>query len=212
MYDTHVPVICAAMRADPDTFKRGLRFVVLTIRQMIVRVPDQVREVDQEGVYAASLFGSKRDAYRHIEAHGDALWAEVCAAENAPDAMLVISTIPGLGIVKSAFVCQMMGFDVACLDSRNIRREGLPERAYRSDGEARKRRPAFARKARRYAAETQGRARELWDTWCTEVGTTYGRTPEAISALHLDCVVPKNKRDIPIRPTPYLGTFEDIPF
>jgi hypothetical protein len=213
MYGNHVPTICAAMRDNPDTFARGVTFVVLTIRQMITVVPDQMAEVDAEGDYARALFGHKRDAYRYLQAHKCELWRDMLAARDTAEAIQVMCRVPGLAIVKSAFVCQLMGFDVACLDSRNIDREGRDPEAYNLHGK--KTGARFVAKVAEYVNETAGRARNLWNAWCEDAAEVYGRTAEAISAIHLDCIVPPAIRAT-VAPmcVPMLGTPDtsNIPF
>lgn len=214
MYDQHVPVIAAGMRSDPEIFARGVTFVVLTIQQMIITVPESVADVDAKGDQSAFLFGHKADAFRYVQAHKVQLWQDVCNATDTADAIRALCKVPGLGIVKSAFVCQLMGFDVACLDTRNIQREGRNPNQYRSRGEAHKTTRAFGRKILDYVRDTGGRAREYWDIWCEDVADAYKRTAEDISRIHLDCIVPRGVSFAPIA-VPCFGTpekFDDIPF
>jgi hypothetical protein len=128
--------------------------VRLTGAWPIRNVPGQLDDIDRERASSVYLFGFKRDAYVYIETHGPALWAKVkaCPLADPGAAILALAAVPGLGVVKAGFAAQLMGWDVACLDGRNIEREGLSPRAYRSDGEARKSRPAFKRKVARYVA------------------------------------------------------------
>jgi hypothetical protein len=212
MYDTHVPPICAAMRADPKVFWRGTMFAILSIQQMFPTVPRALADVDDKGWGSRFLFGSKRDAYLYLENNTEAVWSRVCATDDAEEAIWTVAQIPGVGIIKSAFVCQMIGFDVACLDTRNIQREGRSPREFRAETNKRKLQPAFRRHIARYIRETGGRARELWDAWCTDVAATYGQTPDAISKVHLTTIVPVGYRDLPAPPVPLYGQSDDIPF
>ena len=192
MYATHCPAIAAAMREDIGTFKRGLFFVVCSIRQATVNVPDQVQEVERYGAGAECAWGFKRAAIQHIEENAAALHSAVIRARTLSDALEVLLTVPGLGIVKSAFVLQLMGRNIACLDSRNVKRDGRNPRAFRTDG-----RPphALRGKIKRYVRETRGKARHYWDTWCEDVARAYGMTPEEVSALHL-CILQPVQYDL----------------
>jgi hypothetical protein len=183
MYAEHVPLISAHMRASPEGFVRGVMFAICSIRQPVTIVPDQLDELEQGDT--SCLFGHKRDAYAYLAEHSVALWRDVCALSDPCAAIGRLCDVPGLGVVKAAFVCQLLGLNVACLDARNIKREKRNPRAYRSDGEARKRTPAFKRKVARYVAETSGRAEYYWNAWCEDVAATYRRTPLEISELHL---------------------------
>lgn len=189
MYAEHAPKIAEHMRASVDGFKRGMFFVIASIRQPITAVPDQVAEIEEHGTSAPCLFSHKVDAIAYIETHAAALLSDVLAARNECEAIAKLTRIPGLGIVKAAFALQLMGFDVACLDARNIKREGRNPRAYRSDGGKSKDGLAWRRKIARYVAETRGRAAYYWDAWCHDVATVYEMTAEEISALHLTTIV-----------------------
>lgn len=194
MYAEHMPVIRDFMRASPENFRRGVIFVVLSIRQPITFVPDAMIECEDRGISARCIWGHKIDAFEFLAdpVKLNNLWSQVCATQDSATAIEALLHVPGLGIVKAAFVCQLMGFDVACLDSRNVKREKRNPRAFRTDGKA----PAKLRaKIKRYLAETQGKAQYYWDAWCEDVAERYGMTPEEISALHL-CITERKQFDL----------------
>lgn len=190
MYAEHCPAISNGMQSDPEIFKRGCVFVILSIRQIIDRVPGQMDEVDELRSQAPCLFGWKRSAYQHIQLNGARLQKTLNATQDPAGAIRALLEVPGLGIVKAAFVAQLFGFDIACIDSRNAEREGRKQRAFEYD----KSRPAGARLDRLlalYLSATHGRAQEYWDAWCAFVGPGYGMTAEECSALHL-VILPDN--------------------
>lgn len=191
MYATHVPAINACMRGSVDGFKRGVMFAVCSIRQPITLVPEQLAEVLQHGASAPGLFGHKLQAFDYLEDNAASLWRDVCATSDPCEAIARLCDVPGLGIVKAAFICQFLGFDVACLDTRNIKREGRNPRAYRSDGPARKATKAFQRKIARYVAETAGKAEFYWNAWCEDVARVYKMSALEISELHLAILTPR---------------------
>lgn len=204
MYADHVPIINAAARAKPAIFARTVLFAALSARQPFNTVRHQLRDVTRVGERSTYLFAWKLDTYRYLQDHGDTVWSEVCATTNAEAAIWAVTRVPGMGVVKGAFVCQMLGHDVACLDTRNIKREGLNPRAYRHMD---KNSNAWRRSIARYVGETGGRAAELWDAWCTDVAATYRMTPDECSAEHL-AIVPK--RDCRYAPLPVFN--DEIPF
>ena len=191
MYREHVPQIAAAMREDPRIFERGVMFAVLSARTKFVRAEEQMRDLEDNGRGAASLWGWKFDSYDYLSEHAGALWLAARDCRDPVGAIAGLCKIPGLGIVKAGFVCQLMGFDVGCLDTRNIERLGLNPEAYASQGAAYKARPSFRRKIESYVAETGGRAEELWDGWCAYMAK--GVSADEISRRHL-AIIPKNKR------------------
>jgi len=206
-YATVVPKINAAMRDNPDTFARGLMFAILSARQPFDRVREMMVQVDAVGAKAKSLFGWKRGAYIYIQEHKETLWREVCAATDTHEALLILSRVPGLGIVKSAFVLQFLGHDIACLDTRNIQREKLNRIEYKVNKSQPKH---YAAKAGQYIQETQGRACELWDAWCADVAKIYHMTPQECSERHLD-IVPARLWDLPTQACP-IYTKQEVPF
>lgn len=192
MYHNHVPVIAAAMREDHHAFARGILFAVLSMRQPFDTTPDQLASVtagDDWNLDHAYLFGFKRDAARYVTEHAATIWRDVLDTPAIADQIRVLCRIPGMGIVKSGFVLQLMGYDIGCLDTRNVKRAGLNPRAYRTDGVKGKAGAAFVRKVDRYVAEVGGRAEELWNVWCEDVAVTYEKTAHQISAMHM-AVVP----------------------
>lgn len=185
MYSAHVPKISHVMRTSVDGFARGILFAICSIRQPITAVPEQLEEVDRLGPRAKALFGFKRDAWAYLRAHAGTLQAEVLAAGTDAERFEVLLRVPGLGIVKAGFVLQLMGYDVACLDSRNVKREGRDYRAFRTDGKPPEK---LRKKVAAYLVETQGKAAYYWDAWCNEVANYYELTPLAVSELHLAIV------------------------
>lgn len=202
MYRHHAPLIGAAMREDPEIFKRACVFVILSIRTGINRLESQMDEVDEQRASAPCLFGWKRKAYQHIQLHGRRLHAHLSAQalavtignlsdlEASREAIRTLLEVPGLGIVKAAFVAQLFGFDVACIDSRNAEREGRKREGFKMDKG--KTSPARLDKLLAlYLSVTHGRAEEYWDAWCNYVALDYKLSGEEISAMHL-VIVPDN--------------------
>ena len=176
MYKEHVPLIAEGMRADPDVFMRGIMFAVLSIQQPVTGVPRQLADIDRGEL--KWVWGHKREAYDYLQEHGCALWRDVVSVpsrgtENARVVITMLCRVPGLGIVKAAFVAQFLAHDVACLDTRNVNTDGrnpLETRADKKSG------PAFDAKVARYVAETYGRAQFFWDRWCKEAGDYFEKT------------------------------------
>lgn len=128
MYATHNPTIANAMRESPALFLHGALFAICSIRQPITAVPDQLERVMAGDL--GPLFGHKLDAHAYLMDHVPTLFRDVLASRTNVNRIAVLCCVPGLGIVKSAFVLQLMGYDVACLDSRNVKREKRQARAY----------------------------------------------------------------------------------
>lgn len=211
MYRDHVAILNSAMRHDPDIFLRGVTFAVLSIRQQFPLVCDQLTEVDVASTKARALWGYKRGAYDFLRSHKFDLWSQICDAKSSEVAIEALCRIPGLGIVKSAFVAQMMGHDIGCLDSRNIHRLALNPREWRSDGSTYKNTLAFKRKIGRYVDYTNGKAETLWNDWCVDAAGAYSVSADDISKRHL-CIVPLSyRRGLSLDPVPMVSR-SVIPF
>lgn len=180
MYADHVPVISDYARNEAQGFFRVAMFAVCSIRQPIVQVPSQLRDVMDRGGLSSALFGHKRPAFYHLERHKTDMLRRILAASNNFDRIMIVAETPGIGIVKAGFVLQLMGYDVACLDSRNVKREGRNPHAFATYGK-----PPTKNKVTQYLAETEGRAQEYWDLWCEDVAQSRGSTAQEVSALHL---------------------------
>lgn len=195
MYREHcLEQIAPAMVSDLEVFRRGCMFAVCSIRQATINVPDQLAILFDGAEEESPLFGTKFKSFEDIMGPlGTTIWSDIRAMESMSPAaceyaIAQLLRVRGLGIVKAAFVAQLMGFDVACLDSRNVKREGRDPRTYRTDGKT----PLqLAPKIRAYVRETYGRAEEYWNAWCHDVAAAYGLTPEGVSELHL-AILPRD--------------------
>jgi hypothetical protein len=193
MYKEHVPEIAAGMRDDPEIFARGVLFAALSARQAIQHVPVMLRDVDRNGSDAEALaLPNKWNCWNYLQDRSTALWRSTTAypLRETEAALKHLVIVPGLGIVKAAFVLQFLGHNIGCLDTHNIRREKIPARAFTSHID-----PKFPELAGyrpnqfiRYMSLANGRACELWDTWCNQLGPMRGMTGDEISALHLEII------------------------
>ena len=65
----------------------------------------------------------------------------------------------------------------------------------------------------RYIDAAGGRARELWDVWCADVGADYGYKAQEVSKMHLDAIVPqKFSKYLHRTVMPYIPARRDVPF
>lgn len=205
MYSEDMPPIRDAMRADMEVFRRGVMFAVLSIRQKITLIPDQMGALfdPTEDNNENPLFGHKWQAWEYISNNSKcaALWSKI-KEQTSPYsgypsrartriALLALLEVPGLGIVKAAFVLQLMGFDIACLDGRNAARLGWSDRTFETSAAIKSRPATLLKLVDKYLDNFYGQAAEFWNAWCEDVAAAYGRTPQEISSLHL-AIIPHN--------------------
>lgn len=181
--------------ASPEGLTDVVAFVLCTIQQPLQSVARQMADIRANGGASKYLFGSKRNGYAYAVEHKEVLFAAVTRAAQVGDtigAVDVLSNIPGLGIVKASFVAQIVGLEVACLDTHNLKRLGLGEAAFKMP-KGLKHSTRLAKIAAYVAICTEtGGARHWWNSWCDFVaGTKANRSlvsGDAVSAYHVACL------------------------
>ncbi len=199
MYKTDAKAIAAYAMSSPGGLMDVVEFTLLTIRQPLQAVVKQRQDIRAKGAASAFLFGSKRDGWRWAQDNKAYLWrvakdilARPNDAERKADLIQHFMQVPGLGMVKAAFVVQMIGGKTACIDSHNLTRLGLPASAVKVSS---KLKPETVRaKVLAYVGmcDDTGGAEYWWDTWCEYVAGRRGsplKTGEAVSAYHVEAVV-----------------------
>lgn len=190
MYSDHVPLIAEyALAHSSHLFRVGL-FVQATISQRLECVPMMVDSFDREGFDTRFFCGWQRIALQTLLDKQEILHRDLRYLSTV-DAMRTIVELPGFGIVKAGFFCQLLGFDVGCLDRHNLRLAGLQERTFQ-------RIPASAEgltaKIEIYLDLCQrlGGSEYLWNRWCTHLSQIRPKvfpTPEHVSKLHVECIL-----------------------
>jgi hypothetical protein len=181
-YETDVPAIAAFARASADNMGEVCMFVVLSIREPFERMRTHMRDMRAHGARSRTLWGFKAQSYEYVQAHKDAIFAAFQSMERdgtatAETVTRLFTQIPGLGIVKAGFVAQMLGFDVACFDSRNMHKLGFgpndrPFRALKAKAGAMVKAEAVAKYVQ--ATRVHGGARYWWNAWCEEQSARLG--------------------------------------
>jgi hypothetical protein len=195
MYDRDMPLMRTHALRDPNGLVDIVAFVLCTIQQPLQSVANQMRDIRENGENSKYLFGSKRGGYAYAVAHKEVIFAAVSEAVRVNDvvgAVDVLSNIPGLGIVKASFIAQIVGLEVACLDTHNLRRLGLAESAFKL---AKSVKPETKRKKiADYVAlcSATGGARHWWNSWCDFVAGNRANkslvSGDAVSAYHVACL------------------------
>lgn len=199
MYARDCHAIAQHACASPAGLLDVIEFTLCTIQMGFSTVKLQRRDIAINGASSAFLFGSKRVGWTYSRDNAAALWGEAMAIRDrgldnvdaVTDAVLHFMQIPGLGMVKASFVAQMLGFNVACLDTHNLRRLGLPQSAMKISATLK---PAsMRRKVEAYVALCQqDGAAYWWDTWCNYVAGNKANklldTGDVVSKYHYDAV------------------------
>jgi len=176
-----------------------IEFTLCSIQAGLSTIKLQRKDIAKVGFPSRFLWGKKREGLQYAMKHRERLWSKLVAlretsydeVETVCDAVDLLETVPNLGLAKASFVAQMLGFNVACLDSHNLKRAGKTS-AFTSLPKTLK--PKTRRKKIvRYVTFCQERGSEYWwNTWCEYVaGNKANRdldTGDLVSRYHVQAV------------------------
>ena len=184
-----------------DAFVNTGLFVLLTIQAGLSTVKGSMSKVHFEGENANCLWGKKGDGYTYLKDNADYLYGKMYdiadkkgynSVEACADVVQLFMQVPNLGMVKASFLAQCLGFNVACIDSHNIKRLGLNPNVVKTPPASMK--PVTVRKkVEAYVVLTQEKGSQYWwDTWCEYVaGNRANRaldTGDVVSRFHVECI------------------------
>ena len=196
MYERDNPIIARYMMSSADNFADGTTFVFTTIQQPLASTVTQMQDIRIHRADSKYLFGSKREGYEFVQHNKKWLHRKMCEFVDNQDAVAaldMLTSVPGLGIVKAGFVAQLCGMEVACIDSHNCDRLGYARTALRL---AKTVKPdTKLKKIRDYISlcKRTGGSQYWWDTWCEYVAGNNANkklpTGDAVSAFHVVAVM-----------------------
>lgn len=186
--------------ASADGFIDVVEFTLCTIQAGLSTVKAQRLDIKDNGLQSKFLWGKKSDGLAYAMQHKEFLWGKLMAlrergsddVDAIADGILLLMRVPNLGMVKAAFVMQMLGFNVACIDSHNLVRLGLPASAVKV-GDKLKTESKY-KKVKEYVVMTQQKGSEYWwNSWCDYVAGNRANklldTGDVVSRYHVECVI-----------------------
>jgi len=199
MYQRDVEEIKRHVASNPQGLVDVVEFVLCTIQAGLSTVKAQRQDIKANGLRSKFLWGQKAEGLAYAKANKEFLWAKALEisergygdVDACVEVIELFMKIPNLGMVKASFVAQCLGFDVACIDSHNLKRLGLPPTYFAINKKAK---PATNRaKIVRYVEFCQNLGSEYWwDTWCEYVaGNQANRSldsADVVSRYHVECV------------------------
>ena len=195
MYKRDNKKIAEFILQDADNTVIGITFVLGTIQNALSNVGKFMDGVANDGADSIAMT-MKRNGYLYAVEHKHVLHEALKAAVKHNDpvgAIDVLTNVPNLGIVKAAFVAQLVGLDVACLDMHNLDRLGMSRSALKFDKGVK--RETKLKKIQDYVALTQstGGSEYWWNIWCNFVAGNRANksltTGDAVSAYHATCII-----------------------
>jgi hypothetical protein len=198
MYQRDVKAIIEISEAKQSVLPAGT-FVLTTIQSALFQCKNQIKDTNINGSGSKYMWGKKGDGYDYMRKHDGFLWGKINyiketmgtdSVEACVAAIELFLPIPNLGMVKAAFMAQCLGFNVACIDSHNLKRLGMNENQVKLG----KVKPETRRKKiTAYVEMTQLEGTQYWwDTWCEYVaGNRANRqldSGDIVSRYHVECV------------------------
>lgn len=191
MYNEDQPVVARWARESVANFIDVFAMVLLSINSDWRDVAAQMTSVRALGLESPRLFGVKRSAYRIFVTQAEYLKREMeqnARWGNHEDNLDLLTDLPGIGLPKAGFICQLLYGTVGCFDRHNLKRLGLDERAFSF---AKAQTQAQRRKVIERYIETCkgfGGSEALWNGWCTHMATLYPKryaSAEVVSKMHV---------------------------
>jgi hypothetical protein len=185
MYNQEVPRITHHAYHGQNGLYDVIEFALLTIRRPLSQVgsaKDQLRKV---GLDNAKLASVTKKGLLWSKNYEGVLRCQLLQCSSVEEAMLNLINIPGIGLAKSAFICQMLGFPVGCLDVHNLREGGIKEPTMNKSGGLTHKKNAI----KRYVSLSNNKTSEQWwDDWCKLVAgnrwNSYLKPCEEVSQYH----------------------------
>jgi len=199
MYTRDVELIKELTDTNQSVVPVGL-FVLLTIQAGLSTVKGQIAKVKTDGLDANCLWGEKANGLKYLQENDAYLYGKVKhiaetkgynSIEACADAIELFLKVPNLGMVKAAFVAQCLGFNVACIDSHNLKRLGLSANAVKLNMKAKP--TTIRKKIEAYVSMTQEQGSQYWwNSWCEYVAGNRANkaldTGDIVSKYHVECV------------------------
>ena len=159
---------------NPDKLVHVGTMVLLSIQMQWAGVGNQLADVRKHGSKSKCLFGSKRAGYIYLRDNKVKLYNEVrryrAGKTYLDDLMREFLKVPGLGIPKAGFLCQLVVAHSGCLDMHNIARFDLDPKVWivRPRANAADQVQEIDDKISLYLRliEACGGSEKLWNEWC----------------------------------------------
>lgn len=179
-------------QASVDGMRSAALMAVLSIQQSWHTVPEAMVDVTENGSSSRFLWGFKRDTYLHLiqGRNMDHLYAQTIVETDPVRLLDLWTTVPGLGLAKAGFVCQLTRGIIGCVDGHNAAAYDVPPSALVFP-KGRMTTKAQAIKLRNYVTLCAdiGGSEYMWQQWCVLMAAKYPETyhsAKAVSEQHVN--------------------------
>jgi hypothetical protein len=199
MYNLHNPKVRKYAQTSPKHLEWVLAFVFSTIRVQTSRLPIMMKEYRKRGLNSSWIWGNKVAGLNYVRKNRTDLYTRMMQIIRSNkkdmelDLILLFLEVPGLGLPKAGFACQLVAGKVGCMDVHNIRKflpdvdatVGTPT-YFQTSGN-----PDYIKRKKAIAyiklCKDVGGCKFLWNVWCTDRSVDYPKhfpTPFSVSAVH----------------------------
>jgi len=184
MYSRDVKLIQDhVLNKGPDGIVDVFGTVIASIRTGFKDLTKLSNEIRVEKHDSKALWGHKIDSYSGVVELKDELYSMFEGSAPQHHMLNTVLSVKGLGLAKASFGLQMMGYNLACLDTHNLKRLGYSSSYFNNK-----------KKAEEYVKIVQQKGTEYWwNTWCELIPTTttnrkYFKTADEVSYEHVIAV------------------------
>lgn len=176
---------------SPQGLIDTVAFVIATQNQCFYRVGQILGDWRAQGLEAMGwLNESQKRGIAYISRNTQDFLGPFFAGLSAEEQILRLVEIPHIGIVKAGFIVQLAHGKIGCLDTHNLRANGLDPRAFRVPTTT----ESLRRKIDLYCQLCRdiGTCEQLWDGWCRLIAQRYPdkfESPDRVSTYHVECVI-----------------------
>tara|TARA_R100000742_G_C4279416_1_gene103924 strand:+ start:1304 stop:1930 length:627 start_codon:yes stop_codon:yes gene_type:complete len=182
MYQTHAIACQKFSQRSADNLFKAVMMASSSIKQPWSHIGKQLKDIESLGTDSKYLFGFKRDTYLYMTTHKHKIHSQLLAVLNskktddqkAESLMNIFLRVPGLGLAKAGFVCQLTAGLVGCMDSHNVKRYGVEPSSLNLNRNPRGKKAlkTNATKVTNYISLCHKYGTEnMWNSWCSFVAT-----------------------------------------
>lgn len=185
MFKVHNIKINKYAQRHPDNLFVVIMMVSLSIQQKWSLVGDMLSDMVENKSDCLYLWGNKVATYEYMITHKHFIHGQMLAViksknltehAKAISLMKVFLKIPGLGLPKAGFVCQLVTGLVGCMDVHNIKTYGIDPKTLilNKNLKSLKSKTNNRRKIEKYITLCHDYGTEnLWNSWCSMIADKY---------------------------------------
>jgi len=167
-----------------------IEFVACTIRRPLSQVAATRDKIDTLGIQNAGLTSTRISGLLWAKAYQGQLSWKLRECETVEEVMKTFMRVKGIGLAKSAFCGQLLGFDVGCLDVWNYKELGMKELTINKRAGEKHWNNAIGR----YLEVSRTRSSEdWWNGWCENVAGNQKNkslpTADDVSKYHVGAII-----------------------